>query len=124
MVMRVRKDRERDYWGGFCSVTSGGDDRECDEDSVKKAGSAKGSKALSNEEIQSIVKSYDRDEIIRRIPPVKAPFFGPARKLGEFLVINFSAISFQFNACSFRFKFAPRRSREICKTVYDFDGVL
>lgn len=81
--MRVRKDRQRNVWGSFCSVTSGNEDNECDGDSVEKAGSAKGSKALSNDEIQSIVKSYDREEIIRRIPPVKAPFFGPARKLGK-----------------------------------------
>lgn len=108
MVTRVRKDRERNHWGGFCSVTSGGDDRECDGDSMKKAGSAKGSKALSNEEIQSIVKSYDREEIIRRIPPVKAPFFGPARKLGKLPVIP--AIVLQFHACFSRFDFAPERS--------------
>lgn len=88
MVFRVRHERERKdphIWGSFCSVTSGNED---DERDVELSNEVKCSKALDNDEILSIIKSIDKEDISRRIAPVRAPFFGPARKLGKRIMIG------------------------------------
>lgn len=76
--------RGKDGWGSFCSVTSTKDENEDDEklkeDYVKKRSPVE---VLTDDDIQSVIQSIDKSEILRRIPLTSAPFFGPARKLGE-----------------------------------------
>lgn len=78
-VERERKAREEDVWRSFCSVTSAVNDDE-DEFVVTKQSDVK---VLTDDEIQSVIQSVDKKEIMRRIPSSPAPFFGPARKLGK-----------------------------------------
>lgn len=80
-VERDRKFRNTDVWGSFCSVTSGKDDsEELAEDYVTKRNDVK---VMTDFDIQSVIQSIDKKEIMRRIPSTPAPFFGPARKLGN-----------------------------------------
>lgn len=84
--VQVRRERERRdplVWGSFCSVTSGNDDGERDSDLSSNRSEVKRSKALRDDEINSIIKSIDRQEITKQITKVQAPFFGPARTLGK-----------------------------------------
>lgn len=83
-VERDRKAKNTGIWGNFCTISSGMDD-----DVVELTGDSKRQsevpKALSDDEIQSIIKSIKDDSKLerRRIPSDSAPFFGPARKLGK-----------------------------------------
>ena len=82
-VERERKLRDTGIWGNFCSVTSGkDDDEEIAKDYVTKRNNVK---FLTDDEIQSVIQSIDKKEIMRRIPSSPAPFFGPARKLGKLI---------------------------------------
>lgn len=84
MVSRVRKDRERrGTWGSFCSVTSGNDEDDDEHSFGSRQKETRICKALADDDIQSIIKSIDSKDLSRRIQPVRAPFFGPARKLGK-----------------------------------------
>lgn len=80
-VERERNLRDTGIWGSFCTVSSGkDDDEELAENYVTKKSDVK---VLTDFDIQSVIQSIDKKEITRQIPPTNAPFFGPARKLGE-----------------------------------------
>lgn len=83
-VERDRKPKNTRIWGNFCTISSGMDD-----DVMELTGDSKRQsevpKALSDDEIQSIIQSIRDDSKLERrnIPSDSAPFFGPARKLGK-----------------------------------------
>lgn len=88
MVTRVVQERKQlrgsGIWGSFCSVTSVKGDEEDDDKLEKARVNLQGPfKALTNDDIQTVIQPTDKKEVFRRITSSPAPFFGPARKLGE-----------------------------------------
>lgn len=74
-------------WGGFCSVTSANDEDDDFGSSLirsKKKGDDKAMKALkvlTDDDIQSVMQSLDKQEISRSIPSSQAPFFAAPIRL-------------------------------------------
>lgn len=77
IVMKVREKKAKDAWSNFCQDLPS---KEETDDNLQ----VKAPKVLNKEEIQSVIESIRK----KKTPPqsfvrTPAPFFGPARKLGE-----------------------------------------
>lgn len=86
-VVRERKLKDTGVWGSFCSVMSSKDEDKDVSDGFTTSAKTiakktdekalKALKGLTDDDIQSVIQSIDRQEILRRIPPSKAPFLAP-----------------------------------------------
>ncbi|CRK93265.1 CLUMA_CG006808, isoform A [Clunio marinus] len=75
-VQRDRRLNKKGIWGDFCSVT----EDDADEKIVGKS-QAFSAKNMTKKEIESVLKSVNKNENSRRIEPTAAPFLGPSKVL-------------------------------------------
>lgn len=83
-VEQERKLKKKGVWGSFCSVNGFDEDKESP-DFTKKTKknderSLKAWKVLTDDDIQSVIHSIDKQKIIQRLPSSQAPFLAPPKR--------------------------------------------